>query len=117
MTKGVREKSVRRVSAQSWKKRFRQSKKWREFRQRMRERDVKDYVTGSKLTKMFNLHHLLITSDEAEYTDLTDENKFICLNNKTHDCLHFLWGKDWRERYRKMGELLELMDKINSEKH
>lgn len=102
-----------RKNNQDWKKKFRQTRKWREFRQEMKERDKVDYVTGAKLTKMFNLHHLLLTNEEKEYTDISDDSKFICLNQLTHKTLHFLWGKDWRKRLQKMSELLEMMDKIN----
>ena len=98
---------------QNWKKIFRQTKKWKEFRQKMRDRDKVDYVTGAKLTRLFNLHHLKMTNIEEEYTDISDDSEFICLNPLTHKCLHFLWGKDWRKRLQKISELLEIMDKVN----
>lgn len=104
------------TSNQSWKKRFRQTKRWKEFRKRMKERDQTDFVTGAKLTPLFNLHHLRMTSKEEEYCDISNEDNFICLNQLTHKCLHFLWGKDWKKRWERIGQLLERMDQINRNK-
>ena len=101
------------MNNQKWKKKFRYTLKWREFRKKMILRDKVDYVTGAKLTKLCNLHHLVMTDKEEEYTDLSDESKFICLNILTHKCLHFIWGKDWRLRYKRLGELLERMEALN----
>lgn len=89
---------------------FRKTKKWRDFRQKMRKKHKYDYVTGSPLTKTWNLHHL----NPLEY-ELLEDDYFACLNYETHQCLHWLWGyenqrRDWRARLSKLKELCEKMD-------
>lgn len=97
---------------------FRRSKEWKTFRQELKKKQKTDPITGSPLTKMCNCHHL--DENPKNYTDITDESKFICLNSMTHTCVHWLWGdaqhrNNWRTRLKRLIELLELMDEINGE--
>ncbi len=98
------------------KAQFRRSKEWTTFRQRMKKKQKYDYVTGSPLAKGFNLHHL--REDPKLYSDISDDSMFVCLNNMSHSCLHFLWGDetrryDWKQRLQRLRELCELMDELN----
>lgn len=74
--------------ASSAKVKFRSTKEWREFRLNMISKRGTDYVTGSKLSKRCNLHHLDMR--EENYADL-DEERFMPLNQSTHDAVHFLY--------------------------
>lgn len=89
---------------------FRRSSTWKQFRQRMKSKYKKDYVTGSPLTKTFNLHHL----NAWDYENLSEE-MFARLNFQTHDVVHWIGGyeerpRDWRGRIKKLTKLCELMD-------
>ena len=105
------------ASEQTAKRRFRASKKWKEFRDRIRKKQQVDPVTGQKLTRMANLHHKDMYGD---YEDLRDEDKFVFLNQATHDCVHFLFLKarphEWRERLRRIIPILEEMEKYSENK-
>lgn len=95
---------------------FRRSKAWKTFREKLRKKQKKDYVTGSPLSKTCNCHHGDLRPEN--YSDISDESKFICLNQATHECLHRIYGDgknryDWRERIKKLTELCEWMDEIN----
>ena len=70
------------------KKRFRQRKEWREFRETQRKKRKIDPITGKKLVKSFELHHLDLNPEH--YTDLSEEN-FIPLNKQTHKFIHWLY--------------------------
>lgn len=96
---------------QSAKRRFRSTKKWKDFRDKIRKQQVVDPVTGQKLTRMANLHHKDMYGD---YEDLSNEDKFVFLNQATHDCVHFLFLKsrphEWRNRLKKIIPILEEME-------
>ena len=68
---------------------FRRTKAWQEFRQLKKENEKVDFLTQKKLLKGFNLHHFDL--DPNHYSDISDSEKFICLNKKSHDCIHFLY--------------------------
>ena len=72
------------------KKKFRRSSVWSRFRQKMRTRyHKKDFVTGKELTRTWNLHHL--DMNDKNYTDLSNEDKFIPLNKDTHKFVHWFF--------------------------
>lgn len=80
-----------RKSAQSKKAKFRQSKKWKEFRHAMNVlQHGKDPITNKKLYKMANLHHMNLDADE--YENLDNPDNFVLLNSKTHDALHWAYN-------------------------
>lgn len=98
------------------KTKFRASKKWRDFRDRIRHVQEKDPVTGAKLSRMSNLHHKDL--NEEHYEDLSDESHFVFLNKKTHETVHFLYVKskprEWRKRVLVLIKILKEMENINS---
>ena len=106
---------MKRKSNQSVKTKFRATKKWKEFRDHMRELQKTDPVTGQKLTRLANLHHCDL--NEEHYEDLSNEDNFVFLNQMTHRCVHFLFSKSkpkqWRERIERLIPILEKMEKIN----
>lgn len=97
------------------KQQFRNTKEWKDFRDKIKKKQKKDPITNKPLTKNCNLHHR--DFDENKYNELIEE-KFICLNPQTHDVLHFVYGsgnklKDWRTIIQKLIEQCEEMDKYN----
>lgn len=104
---------------QKEKTKFRSTKAWKEFRARMREKQKTDPVTGAKLTRQSNLHHMDLNEDH--YTDISDESHFVFLNNATHKCVHFLFlkskPKEWRNRLERLIPILEEMERLNGEEN
>lgn len=101
-----------RENHQKEKQKFRATKRWKEFRDKIRHIQIKDPVTGAKLTRMANLHHMCL--DESKYEDLSNEDHFVFLNHMTHKCIHFLANKkDWRKRCLMMILLVRKMARIN----
>lgn len=93
---------------------FRKTATWKEFRKKKMASDKVDFITNSKLQKLFNLHHC--NFDDTKYSDLTQP--FLCLNPTTHAVLHFIYGvpgrkKNWRKIIEKLTEACEIMDKCN----
>lgn len=84
------------------KGKFRSTSIWKDFRKTFSKR--KDALTGKKLNKGYNLHHLNLNPER--YTDLT-EGHFVPLNSASHDCIHFLYGY-----YRKDPEIIVRLVKI-----
>lgn len=77
------------MKKQGFKKKVRASKAWKDLRKKIKDEQKTDPITGKPLTKMFNLHHL--SQDDEYYDDLT-ENRFVGLNQKTHDFIHFCYN-------------------------
>lgn len=77
---------------QKAKRSFRQSKQWKDFRHKMNvaQKGI-DPITKKKLCKGCNLHHRHVTSNEEEYTDISNENDFVMLNRMTHKILHEIY--------------------------
>lgn len=72
------------------KKKFRRSKIWSNFRQKMRRRYQKqDALTHKLLLRDWNLHHL--DMNDKNYTDLSKEDKFLPLNKDTHKFVHWFF--------------------------
>lgn len=84
--------------SQKDKAKFRATRRWQNFRKDMYDKaNGKDAITGKPLRKgHWNLHHMDL--DSAHYEVLEDD-RFLCLNNQTHDFIH------WAYRYyRNEGE-------------
>lgn len=98
------------------KTKFRASKKWKEFRDRKRKEQKVDPITGAKLTRMANLHHLDLNKEH--YEDLSDESHFVFLNQAMHKVVHALFLKskprEWRKRVLALIKILKEMENINS---
>lgn len=97
---------------------FRRSKVWQTFRTKLKKKQKVDPITGSPLVKGYNCHHRCF--DPKEYTNIEDENRFVCLNNMSHEILHFVYGsgdhlKDWRKILKNIEEQCILMDIYNKE--
>lgn len=75
---------------------FRMSSAWKTFRTKMKKKaNCFDWVTKQPLSKTWNLHHLDLRS--ANYKDISDPERFLPLNENTHEFIHwlyYLWKKD-----------------------
>lgn len=69
------------------KENFRAKKVWKEFRTRLFRERKKDALTHQKLSGKWNLHHMKISSNIEEYSDLSQH--FECLNLSSHQVIHF----------------------------
>lgn len=87
--------------SQAEKIKFRGTKTWKKFKEQFefpttkvykngKEKPVRgtDYLTGVKLSKRWNLHHLC--ADSSRYTDL-DRKMFVALNPQCHEFLHWAY--------------------------
>ena len=99
---------------QKLKRKFRSSKAWSEFRHVMYERaERKCAVTGSRLTKLWQLHHMDLR--EENYEKLDPEN-FVCLSWNMHKVVHMLFVKsrprEWRARLLRLIPILKRMEQL-----
>lgn len=92
---------------------FRRTKQWLDFRKKMYDKyEGKDAITGEKLRKGWNLHHMDLNKDN--YTDLSNEDNFLPLNKGTHDKLHAIYIFSKKEiRMQKLLECAAKMREIN----
>lgn len=82
--------------SQKEKKRVRNSKAWRTLRHEKNiEQKGIDPITGCKLTKLANLHH--INTNPDEYSNLENTEDFVMLNKMTHDTLHFCYNYQMKD--------------------
>ena len=90
------------------KKEFRKSKEWLDFRKVISEAfNNKDFITGKKLSKGFNVHHLHMDQDIEGYCDLSKVDEFMPLNRYTHKLLHYLFTY-----YKKDPSVLERLKEV-----
>ena len=103
-------------TTQQKKRRFRDSKRWKDFREHMKEiQGGVCQVTGAKLTRLWQLHHEDLNEDHYENLD---EDNFVCLSWNMHKVVHALFvkskPKEWRKRILKLIIILKRMEKLNS---
>lgn len=92
-------------------KSFLQSKVWKNFRKRVYDLfKGKDPLTLSKLYKGYNTHHL--DQRKANYYNL-DEERFLPLNKKSHECVHFLYSYYIKDK-KIIDRLVEILDKMEA---
>ena len=100
---------------QKEKQKFRASKKWKDFRDKKRKEQKVDPITGAKLSRLANLHHLDL--NEEHYEDLSDESHFVFLNQAMHKTVHAMFLKskprEWRKRVLALIKILKQMERIN----
>ena len=101
------------MKAKDVKAKFRQSKEWKEFRKRIfNKQDGKDIITGKKLYKGYNVHHLDMSAEN--YDQLIEEN-FIAVNKQTHEALHFLFRYYQKDHtiLDRLKTVLDIMKELN----
>ena len=71
----------------------------------------RDYITGKRLIKGFNLHHLKTEQTSETYCDISNENEFIPLNSYCHKMLHYLFTY-YQKDHTIIDRLVEILDKM-----
>ena len=99
------------------REKFRKSHVWKEFRAKCRLHTSKDFITKAPLEKNWNLHHLDL--EVTRYTDISDMNRFMPLNKKTHEIIHelFKWYKKDHKVLDRIKQVLEMMEQYTNENH
>lgn len=93
------------------KQKFRQSAKWKKFRQWLKKERKIDPITGSRLVARCQCHHCCML--DSEYENLNPDN-FEMLNPTTHKVIHFLFEtRDWRRALEEIKRILEKMERLN----
>jgi hypothetical protein len=88
---------------------FLRSKVWVNFRKKVYDLfKGKDPLTQSKLYKGYSTHHL--DQRKANYYNL-DEERFLPLNKKSHECVHFLYRYYIKDK-KIIDRLIEILDKM-----
>lgn len=88
---------------------FRNSKKWKNFREELYRESPRDYITHKKLRKGYNVHHLDLNPEH--YQDVEDHGKFINVNHNTHSWIHELYVYYHKDRA-VLDRLKEVLDKM-----
>ena len=73
--------------------------------------DHRDYITGKKLVKGFNVHHLKTEQGSEEYCDISNESDFIPLNSQCHKLLHYIFTYYMKDKT-VIDRLVEILDKM-----
>jgi len=88
---------------------FRKTRKWKEFKCKCRLHTSKDFITKKPLERGWNLHHLDL--NVCRYDDLSDMNRFMPLNAKTHEIIHELYK--WYSKDHKVLDRIKItLDKM-----
>lgn len=94
---------------------FRQTKRWQDFRKKMKMLfNNKDYITQKPLQKTFNLHHL---DQRKENYENLDEGRFIPLCKSMHDAIHTVYRyyeKD-PEVLNRFCEVIKMMEESSND--
>lgn len=68
---------------------FRNTSAWQRYRKFRKRHDKVDYITHKALSTKWSLHHMDLDPDN--YSDLSEMEHFVSLNNSTHDIVHLLY--------------------------
>ena len=107
-----RRKKMKKRHMENIKEKFRKSREWRDFRSLMAKMFIhRDYLTGRRLVKGVNVHHLRPEQDEKDYCDISNQEEFIPLNSYCHKMLHYLFIY-YQKDPTIMERLKEILDKM-----
>lgn len=98
------------------KRKFRASKKWKDFRKQVHDKQKgKCYITGKKLQKRAECHHL---DQRAENYKNLDLERFVMLNPMMHEVVHNIyryWVKD-KDILSRIEEVLNKMEVYSNDR-
>lgn len=83
------------MTSQQKKTKFRQSSPWKKLRAKLKAERQIDELTQLPLQSGWSLHHM--DMNEAHYTKISDKSKFMCLNRKSHEILHWILAQYKRD--------------------
>lgn len=97
------------------RQKFRHSNKWKEFKAKIRLHCSRDYITKKPLEANWNLHHLDL--NVSRYTDLSNMNRFMPLNKRTHEVIHdlFKWYSKDHSVLKRIEKTLKQMEEFTNE--
>ena len=73
------------------------------------KQDGKDIITGKKLYKGYNVHHLDMSTENYEKLE---EDNFICLNKQMHETIHTLF-RYYKKDPTVLDRLKTVLDRMN----
>lgn len=96
---------------------FRKTNAWHKWKAKCRLHTSKDYITKEPLCRNWNLHHLDL--NVQRYDNITDMNRFMPLNPKTHEIIHelFKWYKKDHKVLDRIKKTLDLMEEYTYENY
>lgn len=107
-------KKDKRRRVENQKEKFRKSREWKDFRSHMAVVfGHRDYITGRRLVKGYNLHHLRTQQDADSYQDTTNESEFMPLNSQCHKLLHYIYTY-YQKDPSVIDRLVEVLDRMVS---
>lgn len=96
---------------QKEKAKFRNTKEWKDFRQRLKKERKVDFVTGNPLYAGFQLHHADLNPDH--YRNLIPDN-YYTLSRTSHEVVHWLHRyPNWEDLLTRLAIILRKMDELN----
>ena len=111
---GARPKKQKKRHIENLKEKFRKSREWKEFRSKMAVlANHRDYITGKRLVKGYNVHHLRTEQEAENYCDISNESEFMPLNPQSHKLLHYLFTYYQKDKGI-VDRLVEVLDKMES---
>lgn len=109
---GAKPKKMKKRELENKKEKFRKSREWKEFRSKMANLfNHRDYITGKRLVKGFNVHHLKTELTEESYCDISNESEFMPLNSWCHKMLHYIFPHYVKDPT-VIDRLVEVLDKM-----
>lgn len=90
------------------KTKFRKTKNWKDFKNKMDKLQPMDQLTNKKLSKRHQLHHLNL--DPKKYTELKEEN-FTNLNPESHKVIHWIYSRYCRDP-KFMARLIDIINRM-----
>lgn len=90
---------------------FRKSKAWKKFRAKCRLHCSKDFITNKPLERDWNLHHL--DTNHSRYDQITDMDRFVPLNPKTHELIHEIY-KLYKRDPMSLTRIVQLIIKMDT---
>lgn len=93
---------------------FRKTNAWHKWKAKCRLHTSKDFITKEPLCRNWNLHHLDL--NVQRYDNITDMNRFMPLNPKTHEIIHelFKWYKKDHKVIDRIKKTLDLMEEYTN---
>ena len=86
---------------------FRRTKAWKSWREYMKSvQGGKCYITGSKLRKTSQLHHL-----DPKHYDLLEQERFVFLLSSRHDVIHAIY-RYYRKDKTVIDRITEVLEKM-----
>ena len=94
---------------------FRKTDAWHKWKAKCRLHTSKDFITKEPLCAKWNLHHLDLNT--TRYDHITDMNRFMPLNPKTHEVIHelFKWYKKDHKVLDRIRQTLDMMEVYTNE--